>query len=158
ADTEDEIFSTFHGAFYVEDKYDGIRGQLHVEVEHASLFSRTLDDVSHQFPEIIAGGQKLDLSLIVDGEVVAFKDGQVLPFALLQKRLGRKKPGAQLLAEVPVSLMIFDILQFEGRVLLDEPLRRRKELLETIPWPDALHIAPFMLLEERVQLEPLFDQ
>jgi ATP-dependent DNA ligase len=158
ADTEDEIFATFPGAFYVEDKYDGIRGQLHVQAGRSSLFSRTLDDVSHQFPEIIAGAQTLDLSLIVDGEIVAFKDGQVLPFALLQKRLGRKKPPAQLLEEVPVALMVFDLLQFEGRVLLDEPLQRRKEVLETIPWPDALHIAPFMLLEERVQLDPLFDQ
>jgi DNA ligase 1 len=158
ADTEDEIFATFHGAFYVEDKYDGIRGQLHVEADRASLFSRTLDDVSHQFPEIIAAAQALDLSLIVDGEVVAFKDGQVLPFALLQKRLGRKKPPPELLAEVPVALMIFDLLQFEGRVLLDEPLQRRKEILETIPWPKTLNIAPFMLLEERVQLDPLFDQ
>src|SRR5437870_8484772 len=103
ADTEDEIFATFPGAFYVEDKYDGIRGQLHVEGARASLFSRTLDDVSHQFPEIIAAAQTLDLSLIVDGEVVAFKNGQVLPFALLQKRLGRKKPPAQVLEEVPVA-------------------------------------------------------
>src|SRR5207249_576646 len=79
ADTEDEIFATFPGAFYVEDKYDGIRGQLHVQAARAFLFSRTLDDVSHQFPEIIAAAQTLDLSLIVDGEVVAFKDGQVLP-------------------------------------------------------------------------------
>ena len=158
ADTEDEIFATFPGAFYVEDKYDGIRGQLHVDAAQASLFSRTLDDISHQFPEIIAGAQALNLSLIVDGEVVAFKDGQVLPFALLQKRLGRKKPSAQLMAEVPVALMIFDLLQFERRVLIDEPLQRRKELLETIPWPEALHIAPSMLLQERVQLDPLFDQ
>src|SRR6185369_2271185 len=104
-----------------------------VDSAQASLFSRTLDDVSHQFPEIIAGGQALNLSLIVDGEVVAFKDGQVLPFALLQKRLGRKKPSEQLMAEVPVVLMIFDALQFEGRVLIDEPLARRKEILETIP-------------------------
>jgi ATP-dependent DNA ligase len=158
ADTEDEIFATFRGPFYVEDKYDGIRGQLHVEGGQASLYSRTLDDVSHQFPEIIACAQTMKLSLIVDGEIVAFKDGQVLPFALLQKRLGRKKPPAQLLAEVPVALMIFDVLQCEGRVLLDEPLQRRKEILETIPWPEALRIAPFMLLEERVQLDPLFDQ
>jgi len=158
ADTEEEIFATFPRAFYVEDKYDGIRGQLHVEAARASLFSRTLDDVSHQFPEIITAAQALNLSLIVDGEVVAFKDGQVLPFALLQRRLGRKKPSPELLADVPVALMIFDLLQFEGRVLLDEPLQRRKELLETIPWPKTLNIAPSMLLEERVQLNPLFDQ
>jgi DNA ligase-1 len=89
---------------------------------------------------------------------VAFKDDQVLPFALLQKRLGRKKPPADLLAQVPVALMVFDVLQLEGRALLDEPLRERKEALETIPWPDSIRVAPFMLLEQRVQLDPLFDQ
>src|SRR5206468_12991263 len=158
ADTEDEIFATFPGAFYVEDKYDGIRGQLHVEGARASLFSRTLDDVSHQFPEIIAAAQTLDLSLIVDGEVVAFKDGQVLPFALLQKRLGRKQPSAALIREIPVSLMIFDILTLDGRNLMDEPLLERKTVIENIEWPAPLRIAPFLLLEARTELEPFFQQ
>jgi DNA ligase-1 len=158
ADTEDEIFATFAGAFYVEDKYDGIRGQLHLSEGRAALYSRTLDDVSHQFPEIVESARSLGISLIADGEVVAFKDGQVLPFAMLQKRLGRKKPPATLIADIPVALMIFDLLSFEGRNLIDEPLQRRKEFIETIPWPAALPIAPFMLLEERVQLEPFFEQ
>ena len=98
AETEDEVFAKFSGPFYVEDKYDGIRGQLHLDNSRASLFSRTLDDVSHQFPEIVEAARNAGLSLIVDGEVVAFKDGQVLPFAFLQKRLGRKKPPDRLLA------------------------------------------------------------
>src|SRR5213594_2922792 len=109
ADAEDEIFATFHGAFYVEDKYDGIRGQLHLSDGRAALYSRTLDDVSHQFPEIVEAAPALHrASLIVDGEVVAFKDDQVLPFAVLQKRLGRKQPPVSLIREIPVSLMIFD--------------------------------------------------
>lgn len=158
ADTEDEIFATFPGAFYVEDKYDGIRGQLHVSNGRAALYSRTLDDVSHQFPEIVEAARNLDVSVIADGEVVAFKDDQVLPFALLQKRLGRKKPSESLIANIPVALMIFDLLSFEGRNLIDERLQRRKEFIESIPWSAALWVAPFMLLEERVQLEPFFEQ
>src|SRR5437867_5933625 len=141
ADTEDEIFATFRNAFYVEDKYDGIRGQLHVDVSRAALYSRTLDEVSDQFPEIVEAARKLTVSfLIADGEIVAFKDNQVLPFGLLQKRLGRKKPPASLIAEIPTALMIFDLLSFEGRKLMDEPLRHRKETIESIPWPDALRI------------------
>src|SRR5205823_10965266 len=71
ADTEDEIFATFPGPFYIEDKYDGIRGQLHVSEGRAALYSRTLDDVGHQFPEILEAAQTLkDTSLIVDGEIV----------------------------------------------------------------------------------------
>jgi DNA ligase 1 len=158
AETEDEIFATFSGAFYVEDKYDGIRGQLHVAEGRAALYSRTLDDVGHQFPELIAAGSQIKASLIVDGEVVASKDDQVLPFALLQKRLGRKRPSAAMIAEIPVGFMVFDLLSYEGRNLLDEPLIERKKLMESITWPPPLRIAPFMLLEERVRLEPFFEQ
>jgi DNA ligase 1 len=158
ADTEDEIFATFSGPFYVEDKYDGIRGQLHISGGRAALYSRTLDDVGHQFPEIIAAAEPLTVSFIADGEVVAFKDGRVLPFALVQKRLGRKRPSAQLMLEIPVALMVFDLLSYEGRTLLDEPLSERKKTIESILWGGALQVAPCMLLEERVELEPFFEQ
>jgi DNA ligase-1 len=159
ADTEDEIFATFHGAFYIEDKYDGIRGQLHLSGGRAALYSRTLDDVSHQFPEIVEAPQALNgISLIVDGEIVGFKDDRVLPFAALQKRLGRKRPSAALIAETPVALMIFDVLSFQGRTLMDEPLLERKKVLEAILWPAPLRVAPFILLQERVELEPFFEQ
>ena len=121
ADTEEEIFANFPGPFYVEDKYDGIRAQLHVEGGRAALYSRTLDDVSHQFPEIV-GRPAIERPMIADGEIVAFKDGQVLPFRLLQKRLGRKKPPVSLMNEIPVALMIFDVLYLDGRTLIDEPL------------------------------------
>jgi ATP-dependent DNA ligase len=158
AETEDEIFATFHGPFYVEDKYDGIRGQLHSKEGRAALYSRTLDDVGHQFPEIVDAAQKMEGSLIADGEVVAFKNDQVLPFGLLQKRLGRKRPSGALLAEIPVALMVFDLLSYNGRSLLDESLIERKKILESILWTGPLHLAPFILLKERVQLEPFFEQ
>jgi DNA ligase-1 len=158
AETEDEIFEAFPDAFYVEDKYDGIRGQLHQSEGRAALYSRTLDEVGHQFPEIIEAAAELNVSFIADGEIVAFKDEQVLPFALLQKRLGRKRPPAALMAEIPVALMVFDLLCYEGRNLLNEPLRERKKILERIQWRGALRIAPFVLLEERVKLEPFFQQ
>jgi DNA ligase-1 len=158
AETEDEIFATFAGPFYIEDKYDGIRGQLHVSGGRAALYSRTLDEVGHQFPEIIEAAQRTDFSVIVDGEIVGFKDDQVLPFALLQKRLGRKRPSSALIEEVPVALMIFDILSHDQRNLMDEPLVERKKALERIDWQRPLRLAPFMLLEERVELEPFFVQ
>jgi DNA ligase-1 len=158
AESEDEIFTTFTGPFYVEDKYDGIRGQLHVEGGRAALYSRTLDDVGHQFPEIIEAVRKIEASWIVDGEIVGFKDDQVLPFALLQKRLGRKRPPPALIEDVPVALMIFDILAHEGRTLIDEPLIERKKVIERLEWTPPLRVAPSMLLSERVELEPFFLQ
>jgi DNA ligase 1 len=157
-ETEDEIFAAFSGPFYVEDKYDGIRGQLHCSGGRAALYSRTLDDVGHQFPEIITGAQALNAPLIADGEIVAYTNDQVLPFALLQKRLGRKRPPAALIEEIPVGFMVFDLLSHEGATLLDKPLLERKKVIEAIEWPRPLLVAPFMLLEERVELEPFFEQ
>jgi ATP-dependent DNA ligase len=162
AENEDEIFSNFTGPFFVEDKYDGIRAQLHVEPPRAAVYSRTLDDVSNQFPEIVEAGEELartmNQSIVADGELVAYANGGVLPFALLQKRLGRKKPSDRLLAEVPVRLMIFDLLYYDGRVVIDLPLSERKSILNRIQWPDRLAVAPYFLLTHRVSLESFFEE
>jgi DNA ligase 1 len=158
AESEQVIFANFAGAFYVEDKYDGIRGQLHVDASGAALFSRTLDEVSGQFPEIVQEAKNLKDSLIVDGEVVAYRNGAVLPFAMLQKRLGRKNPSPDLMREIPVALMIFDLLHLNSRTLIDDPLMRRRKLLEEISWSPRLVVAPSFLLEERIELEPFFEQ
>jgi DNA ligase-1 len=157
-ETEEEIFANFAGPFYVEDKYDGIRAQLHAEGGRTALYSRTLDEVSHQFPEVVAGALSLNRPLIADGELVAFADNQVLPFGLLQKRLGRKEPSVSLMREIPAGLMIFDILSVDGRTLIDEPLLVRKEIIQHIEWPPPVQAAPCVLLQEQVQLEPFFEQ
>lgn len=157
-DSEEEVFAAFPGAFFVEDKYDGIRGQLHAEGSRGALYSRTLDDVSAHFPEIVQAAAALRHGLIADGEIVAYRPGQVLPFAMLQKRLGRKRPPPALMEEIPVAFMIFDLLHLENETLIDVPLSRRKELLEGIDWSGCLLPAPFALVAERVPLEPLFEQ
>jgi DNA ligase 1 len=157
-ETEEEILETFPGPFYIEDKYDGIRGQLHVERPRAAIYSRTLDEVSNQFPEIVESARFLSRTLIADGEVVAFKEDQVLPFGLLQKRLGRKLPTATLRAEIPVSFMVFDLLYLDGRPLIDAPLEERKKLLQEIWWSGHLRLAPFFLMNERTPLGPFFEQ
>jgi DNA ligase-1 len=157
-ETEDEIFATFSEPFYVEDKYDGIRGQLHRDASGVALYSRTLDDVSPQFPEITEDARPMSISLIADGEIVAYRDGQVLPFAMLQKRLGRKRPSSALIEEIPTAFMVFDILSFEGQTLIDLPLTQRKDFLQDIPWPVRLLPAPCILLSGRIELEPFFER
>jgi DNA ligase-1 len=117
-----------------------------------------LDDVGHQFPEIVEAGQSVAQSIIVDGEVIPWKDGQVMPFAQLQKRLGRKKPPPALMEQIPVVLMIFDVLFFEGRTIIDEPLSERKKILEGLQWPRGLQIAPFRLVQEHTALAPFFAE
>ena len=89
---------------WIEDKYDGIRAQLHVDAGgDVRLFSRDLNDVTRSFPEIVEATAALpDLGpLVIDGELVPWRQGSVLDFASLQTRLGRVRPSAELQAEVP---------------------------------------------------------
>lgn len=154
---------------FVEDKYDGVRAQLHKEGDRVELYSRTLDPVTHRFPEVVTALESLGHGVIFDGEIVAFSesDGRCLAFSALQKRLGRKTVSEELMAEVPVACMVFDLLYLDGQVLLDEPLSRRKGLLATLElaYPlvkapsEAIPLANFALPpeQERHRLDDLFD-
>jgi DNA ligase-1 len=146
---------------YIEDKYDGVRAQLHREGDRVEMFSRTLDPVSHRFPEVSQALLSIPHSVIFDGEIVAYaeSEGRCLPFSALQKRLGRKTVSPALIAEVPVACMIFDLLYLDGEVLLDAPLSRRKDLLASLDLPFPLVKAPTELvpvsrLEHEVEDEP----
>jgi DNA ligase-1 len=125
-------------AAQVEDKYDGIRAQAHVGHDEVKLFSRTLDDVTGAFPELTAPLAALPAGVILDGEIVAWSEqaddgtGRALPFAALQRRLGRKSVSTALLREVPVAYVAFDVLYAGGRLLIDEPLRARAAALHAL--------------------------
>jgi DNA ligase 1 len=117
---------------WTEEKYDGVRCQLHREGGRVELFSRDLKETTNAFPELAEGAPAIGHDVLFDGEVLAHRDGRVLRFFELQRRLGRKQVAADLLAEVPVVLVIFDLLWLDGRSLLDEPLDTRRRLLEGI--------------------------
>ena len=103
---------------FVEDKFDGIRAQLHRNSECAEIYSRDLRRITDQFPELAEQARKFDVDLILDGEIVAFEQGRKLTFFDLQKRLGRKSDGTDLFAtasaDVPVAFMAFDLLWLNG--------------------------------------------
>ncbi len=107
---EAEVLTRLGAPVWVEDKYDGIRAQLHRLDGELRLFSRDLKDVSAQFPEVLAAGAALSWEGILDGEVLAWRDGMALPFLQLQARLGRKAPSAEIQAQVPVIYVAFDVL------------------------------------------------
>ena len=92
AENAAEILSRLGPTVWVEDKYDGIRAQLHRRGSDARLYSRDLHDISDQFPEIVEAARDLAWDGILDGEILAYADGHVLPFLTLQARLGRKEP------------------------------------------------------------------
>jgi DNA ligase-1 len=146
--------------FAVEDKYDGIRAQVHLALNptvdgenddllhgvvhnnvRVALFSRTLDEITNTFPDLIAPlietiaphlKQDSTAGLILDGEIVPFQGDKILPFQELQKRLGRKTLPETLLQEVPVAFIAYDALYHDGKVLLDEPYTQRQSTLEQL--------------------------
>jgi DNA ligase-1 len=130
AESAAEAFERFAEAV-VEDKYDGIRAQAHVGGGTARLFSRTMEEVTPAFPDLVPELGRFAGEAILDGEIVAFKGDRALPFSELQKRLGRKKPTAAVTREVPVAFVAFDIL-YDGHLLLDRPLRERHAALDRL--------------------------
>ncbi|MDP9104642.1 MAG: ATP-dependent DNA ligase [Candidatus Eremiobacteraeota bacterium] len=143
-------FKDLAGATWLtDDKYDGIRAQAHVTPSRVSLFSRTLNDVAASFPEIVDALRTLPGSFALDGEVVAVRDTQILPFRLLQGRLQRKSVSAELLRETPVRYVVFDALASGEEFLLDRPLAERRALLAKLlaGAGDALLLAPWTVLE-----------
>lgn len=112
-----------------EWKWDGIRGQLVRREDECVLWSRGEEIVTAQFPELIAAGRQLPPGTVLDGEILAWRDAAPLPFAQLQKRLGRKRPGAAILAQAPVRFLAYDLLERGGRDLREVPLHARREAL-----------------------------
>jgi DNA ligase-1 len=129
----EEAFLYFDHAT-VEDKYDGIRAQAHISETGVRLFSRTLDEVTESFPELVAPLSAFTETLVLDGEIAAWdaSEHRALPFSELQKRLGRKKVSEAIQREVPVAYVVFDVLYAGDELVIDRPLRERGAILDRV--------------------------
>jgi DNA ligase-1 len=122
----------------LEDKYDGIRAQIHCGApEHpgrVALFSRSRDDMTASFPELVEAFAGFDQPLILDGEILAWnpETGRALPFSSLQARLGRKRVTAEMRTSIPVVFMAFDVLYTAGVMSMEKPLQERRRMLEEL--------------------------
>ncbi len=120
------------GGWQVEWKWDGIRAQVVRRAGQAWLWSRGEELVSDRFPELMTMAQALPDGTVLDGEIVVWREGQVQPFAELQKRIGRKTLSARLLKDLPVVLLAYDLLEWQGQDLRAQPLSARQALLDTL--------------------------
>src|SRR5713101_7144242 len=118
------------GEAWVEDKYDGIRGQLHKEGDRVVLYSRDLNEVTTAFPEVVAAAGAVAHDVLLDGE---------------------------LLAEVPVIFVAFDLLYLDGRNLLTGPLRERRRLLEALNLPSPFMLAYLIRALDAAELDRIFE-
>ncbi|HEX2853780.1 MAG TPA: ATP-dependent DNA ligase [Opitutaceae bacterium] len=156
--TADAMLARLSPPVWLEEKYDGIRCQVHKLGDRVELFSRDLHRITGQFPDIARAALKLSRDFIIDGELLAWRDGRALPFAELQKRLGRKGDDFFLGAEIPVSVSAYDLLWLDGRTLLKEPLSLRRELLAGLlsHAPDRFSLAPVQQATTALDIEAAF--
>ncbi len=133
ASTEDAVSRFGEASVQIEDKYDGMRAQIHcgdpAQPGRVRIFSRTREDVTGSFPELAEWFAGAESPAILDGEILAwdFERDRALPFTALQQRLGRKRVTAAMRAETQVLYMAFDLLLVDGRLLLEAPLQERRD-------------------------------
>jgi DNA ligase-1 len=129
-----EIEKRFPPPYVVEDKYDGVRAQVHKDGDRVELYSRTFDRVTTRFPELVQPLRAIPGTFVLDAEVLALDpSGRAIPFTRFQTRLGRRVVSDELLRELPATLVVFDLLERDGRPLLDEPLAERQAVLAALP-------------------------
>lgn len=119
-------------SWLAEWKWDGIRAQLIRRAGEVHLWSRGEELITHRFPEIAVAASRLPDGTVLDGEVLAFRDGRPLPFASLQQRIGRQKQVHQLARDVPVVFVVYDLIEHGGADLRAEPLTHRRQRLEAL--------------------------
>jgi DNA ligase-1 len=115
-----------------EWKWDGIRGQLIRRGQQSFIWSRGEELANDKFPEILEFLDQLPDGTVIDGEVLAYQEDSPLPFSVLQTRITRKSLSKKILLEAPVSFIAFDLLEWEGKDLRNEPLSKRKAFLEEL--------------------------
>jgi len=131
AETPADLVAAFPSGALIEDKFDGIRAQVHKRGSQVEIYSRTLDRVT-EFPELVDLVRGITGDFILDGEIIGWRDARAIPFTELQQRLGRKQIDLFTSTQVPVSFVAFDLLLLDGRTLLDAPLAERRLLLERL--------------------------
>lgn len=143
--TGDEIVEYFNKSLYCEFKYDGIRLQLHRFGDDCKLFSRNLGDISFAFPEIVESAIKIckkgsknesknaiPVDFVLDGELIGYKDNKPLPFQELQKRLRKKVMSREILREIPVQYIVYDVMFYDRKSVIRDSLATRKKLLSRL--------------------------
>ncbi len=145
--------------YIAEEKFDGMRCQAHIENGKVRLYSRDLNEITGSFPEITTFFSERNLpATVLDGEICVFKDDTILPFQMLQKRMGVKKPSQKLLEEYPVLFISYDLLYSDGKPLFDDSLIVRRDKLEQLASEFSLPITSQMELSSEDDVEQLFQQ
>jgi DNA ligase-1 len=161
--TAEDILEKLGGIGASEFKYDGLRIQAHISKSGISLFSRRLENLTNQFPDIIEGlKESLNVEdAVVDGECVAvdIDTGEILPFQVITHRRGRKYEIEQTVEKIPVVFVLFDILYVNSRTLIDVPYIERRKILESVVnETDKIKITHPAIVNDPRKLDDLLQQ
>ena len=125
------------------------------------LYSRTLDEITQGYPDVVAALGGLGRGLVLDGELLAVDPTdrrRARPFATLQRRLGRKEPSAAMMADIPAAFVAYDILAASSLLVIANGWRDRRALLESLPWhSDGAHVAPYRSISTAEEIDAAFD-
>lgn len=144
----------------VEWKWDGIRGQLIRRFGSLYLWSRGEDLITERFPEIESLLPLLPDGVVLDGEILCYRDSMPLPFQFLQTRVTRKTISKKQLAEAPVVFMAYDLLEYFGEDIRSKPMQERRLLLENlvgqVHHPNLI-LSPLVHFKEWTELDSLLQ-
>lgn len=137
------------GQWQAEYKWDGIRGQIIKRNDEVFIWSRGEELITHQFPEIRDAAFCFEEDFVMDGEILVYKNGQVMNFTDLQKRLNRKSISKKLLAELPAVVFAYDLIERHGKDIRTKSMSERRKqlehLLSTYPC-DQIHTSEIICL------------
>lgn len=143
--------------WWIEDKYDGFRSQVHVAGGQVRIFTRGMEEVTSAFPEVVESLRHLPYSVVVDGEILAWSEGRALSFNVLQQRIARRKLSAQLKADVPVIFIAYDLLFADGKMLIDTHIEQRRATMAAM-LDGRVMLAPQWAVETTGEIEQSFQQ
>ncbi len=144
-----------------EWKWDGIRSQFIKRKTEIFIWSRGEDLITEKFPELHILQDNLPDGIVIDGEILPFKEGKPLSFSLLQTRIGRKNLSKKILHDAPVVIVAYDLLEWEGEDIRAKPLEERRKLLQDIIAQANVHqlvLSPIVIFETWDQLHQKRDQ
>ncbi|MBR9681875.1 MAG: ATP-dependent DNA ligase [Candidatus Altiarchaeota archaeon] len=159
-----EVFEKIGTPVQLEYKYDGFRTQIHKSKDgKIKIFTRRLDDVTHQFPDIVAAIEKQVIAdeFVIDSETVGIDSlhKDFVPFQKISQRIRRKYEIQKMVEQLPVNVYIFDLLYLNGKKLLDLPLSQRFERAKKIIAPgEKVHILSHLVTDDILQAEKFYQK
>ncbi|WP_069132346.1 ATP-dependent DNA ligase [Rhodohalobacter halophilus] len=142
-------------AYVGEEKFDGMRAQVHFSDSKTLIYSRDLNEISRSFPEVKAFFNRRNLpDVVLDGEICVYSDEKIQPFQLLQKRMGLKQPSKKIREELPVLFIAYDLLYVDDKPFFEKSLIERRERLEELslrfdlPVTNQFEVSSFDQLDE----------